>query len=147
MKTGIDQFIEIANNRENDIEIKKYFLRDLVSGKILDAMHEKDISKSKLATMMGCSKAHISRLLDGDRNMTLDTLAHLLHILNYDISIDLSDKTERTIFYNALPGMFIDIHPSATDLPNTDSIYSDCSHGDYFLLSGDNHSRTNSGAA
>lgn len=75
-----------------------------VTEDILVMMEDLNISKQELARRMGKSKALISQLLDGSRNMTLRTLSDVcfalgikakFNILNQDISFNeeiLTDK-------------------------------------------------------
>jgi transcriptional regulator with XRE-family HTH domain len=49
---------------------------------ILKAMEQEGLSRSEFATRLGKSKGHISQILNGERNMTLRTLAEALHALN-----------------------------------------------------------------
>lgn len=44
-------------------------------------MNEKNISQSRLAEMMNTSRAFVSQVLSGSRNMTLRTFARLSHVL------------------------------------------------------------------
>ena len=48
---------------------------------IAEVMHERGITKSELASRVGTSRGHITQLLAGSRNMTLRTLADLMHAM------------------------------------------------------------------
>lgn len=45
-------------------------------------MQREGVSKAELARRIGTSKAHITQLLAGSRNMTLRTLADLMHAMH-----------------------------------------------------------------
>ena len=45
------------------------------------------ISKKELAERLGKSKGFVSQLLNGGRNLTLRTLADILHVLGYKVSL------------------------------------------------------------
>lgn len=51
------------------------------------AMLSEGITKSALAALVGGSRAHVTQLLAGTRNMTLRTLADLMHAMNLKVSL------------------------------------------------------------
>ncbi len=55
------------------------------------AMERKGITKADLAGLLGTSKANITQLLNGSRNMTLRTLADISFALGHKISLRLSE--------------------------------------------------------
>lgn len=63
-------------------------------------MQHEGVSKTELAHRIGSSKAHITQLLAGSRNMTLRTLADLMHAMNQRVfltSISSADARGREI--------------------------------------------------
>ena len=46
-------------------------------------MNKEGTTKSKLAKKMKISKAAVSKFLSGDRNFTIDTLAHISFVLGF----------------------------------------------------------------
>lgn len=52
-----------------------------VTEDILVAMESGDISKQELARRLGKSKAYVSQVLSGNRNMTLGTLSDIAYVL------------------------------------------------------------------
>jgi transcriptional regulator with XRE-family HTH domain len=65
----------------------------LVAEEIYEAMNrDKTVSKTDLASTLGKSKAFVSQLLNGSRNMTLRTLADIAHSLNTVVELHLRDK-------------------------------------------------------
>ncbi|UCC32746.1 MAG: helix-turn-helix transcriptional regulator [Phycisphaerales bacterium] len=48
-------------------------------------MQREGVSKADLARRIGTSKAHITQLLAGSRNMTLRTLGDLMHAMNHRV--------------------------------------------------------------
>lgn len=60
-----------------------------VTEAISKEMERKGISKAGLAESLGCSKAHVSKLLGGSRNMTLRTLAAISFALDADPELKL----------------------------------------------------------
>jgi transcriptional regulator with XRE-family HTH domain len=61
-----------------------------VTEAIAEAMERKGITKTTLAESLGCSKAHVSKLLGGSRNMTLRTLAAIAYALEVEPSFRLA---------------------------------------------------------
>lgn len=62
-------------------------LRFNITEDILLAMQDSGTSKADLAKKLGKSKAHISQLLDGGRNMTLKTLSDIAYALNSEVKV------------------------------------------------------------
>ncbi len=50
-------------------------------------LEEEAISKKELAERLGKSKGFVSQLLNGGRNLTLRTLADILHALGYKLAL------------------------------------------------------------
>ncbi|HDY65088.1 MAG TPA: XRE family transcriptional regulator [Phycisphaerae bacterium] len=55
---------------------------------ICKLMEEEKVSKADLAARMGTSKANITQMLDGRRNMTIRTISDLLFHLNHIFKVD-----------------------------------------------------------
>ena len=55
--------------------------------KIAEAMEEAGISRSELAELLGTSRANITNLLSGGRNMTLRTLADVACVLGQRVEV------------------------------------------------------------
>ena len=75
------------NEPSSEVEAERLILE--VSELILEQMEQADISHTELAGRLGKSKSHVSRLLSGDRNMTLRTLAEICYSLSYRVSLNL----------------------------------------------------------
>jgi len=56
-----------------------------VTETICDLLEEEKISRKELAERMGKSKGFVSQLLGGGRNLTLRTMADILHVLGYKV--------------------------------------------------------------
>jgi antitoxin component HigA of HigAB toxin-antitoxin module len=59
-------------------------------------MNKRGINKYQLAQRMGCSRAHVTMVLNGTRNMTLRTLADLAHALGYEVNVKLRKRRRRS---------------------------------------------------
>ncbi len=71
----------------------------LTEEKILDftervvlEMEKKEISRAKLATSLGKSKAFVTKLLKGDANMTIKTMVAVAQALGCNLHLDLYPK-------------------------------------------------------
>lgn len=60
---------------------------------IFAAMGKRGMSKAALAKKLGSSKAHVTQLLNGSRNMTLRTFARIAFSLDMAPSLGLKDQT------------------------------------------------------
>ncbi len=65
-----------------------------VTESIWDVLKDRGWQKQDLARALGCSKSHVTQLLNGGRNMTLRTLADIAETLNCQVSIDLEERND-----------------------------------------------------
>jgi transcriptional regulator with XRE-family HTH domain len=85
MKTTIlDEYLE-------DEEFRRLFAQeDLileVTETLCELLAKEKISRKELADRLGKSKGFVSQLLNGGRNLTLRTVADILHVLGYRASL------------------------------------------------------------
>lgn len=85
MKTTIlDEYLK-------DEEFRRLFAQeDLileVTETLCELLEKEKISRKELADRLGKSKGFISQLLNGGRNLTLRTVADILHVLGYRASL------------------------------------------------------------
>jgi transcriptional regulator with XRE-family HTH domain len=75
----------------NDPEFRKLLAQEElileVTETICDILENEKISRKELADRLGKSKGFISQLLNGGRNLTLRTVADILHVLRYRASL------------------------------------------------------------
>lgn len=57
---------------------------------LLEAMEESQITRAQLADFIGASRAHVSQLLSGTRNLTLRTFARLACALGKQVDVRLT---------------------------------------------------------
>lgn len=83
-KTLLDKYLE-------DPEFAKLMAQgDLimeVTETLCELLEKEKISRKELADRLGKSKGFVSQLLNGGRNLTLRTVADILHVLGYKISL------------------------------------------------------------
>jgi transcriptional regulator with XRE-family HTH domain len=58
-----------------------------VTETLCELLEKEKISRKELAERLGKSKGFVSQLLNGGRNLTLRTVADILHVLGYKVSI------------------------------------------------------------
>jgi transcriptional regulator with XRE-family HTH domain len=58
-----------------------------VTERLCELLEKEKISRKELADRLGKSKGFISQLLNGGRNLTLRTVADILHVLGYKVSL------------------------------------------------------------
>ena len=75
----------------NDPEFRKLLAQEElileVTEIICDLLENEKISRKELADRLGKSKGFISQLLNGGRNLTLRTVADILHVLGYKVTL------------------------------------------------------------
>ena len=75
----------------NDPEFRKLLAQEElileVTETICDILENEKISRKELADRLGKSKGFVSQLLNGGRNLTLRTVADILHVLGYKVSL------------------------------------------------------------
>lgn len=81
----------IAESPENERQFAEEGLILEVAEAIFQAMETKNMSKSDLAASLGKSKAYVSQLLSGSRNMTLRTLADIAFALGMKAAFKLRE--------------------------------------------------------
>lgn len=101
-------------------------LKSEVSEAIFELMEESDLSKSEFAKLIGTSKSHISQMLGGSRNFTLETLADIFLALGRSPHLALGtshDEPQQTLdeWKNSLNWQQLDF-PPMTDSKSFKSI-------------------------
>ncbi|MBM4273455.1 MAG: helix-turn-helix transcriptional regulator [Deltaproteobacteria bacterium] len=97
-KTLMDEYLE-------DPEFAKLVAQgDLimeVTETLCEILEEEKVSRKELADRLGKTKGFISQLLNGGRNLTLRTVADILHVLGYKVSLtpykEVSKKQESNV--------------------------------------------------
>ncbi len=66
-----------------------------VTETLCELLEKEKISRKELAERLGKTKGFVSQLLNGGRNLTLRTVADILHVLGYKVSL-LPHKIEKS---------------------------------------------------
>lgn len=65
-----------------------------VTETICELLEKEGVSRKELADRLGKSKGFVSQLLNGGRNLTLRTVADILHVLGYKVTLSPYKETE-----------------------------------------------------
>lgn len=60
----------------------------MVAVKMLERMHELNITQKVLAEKMGCSQQYVSKILQGKENLSLETLCKIEDSLNLQLILE-----------------------------------------------------------
>jgi transcriptional regulator with XRE-family HTH domain len=75
----------------NDPEFRKLLAQEElileVTETICELLEDEKVSRKGLADRLGKTKGFVSQLLNGGRNLTLRTVADILHVLGYKVSL------------------------------------------------------------
>jgi transcriptional regulator with XRE-family HTH domain len=85
MKTTIlDEYLK-------DDEFRRLFAQEdlilQVTETLCELLEKEKISRKELADRLGKTKGFVSQLLNGGRNLTLRTVADILHVLGYKVAL------------------------------------------------------------
>ena len=79
-----------------DVEYRRLFNQEALILEVTEAicgyMEEHEITRVELAKRLGKTKGFVSQLLNGDRNLTLRTLADIVDALGCSLNVDLVQK-------------------------------------------------------
>lgn len=70
-----------------------------VTETICELLEKEGVSRKELADRLGKSKGFISQLLNGGRNLTLRTVADILHVLGYKVTLSPYKETTQRQFH------------------------------------------------
>lgn len=85
----------LARGEHRKLHAEEAFILE-VTEKLLEAMEKQQINQNELASRLGKSRAFVSQLLNGSRNMTLRTLADICFALRLAPELALRRK-EQTV--------------------------------------------------
>jgi transcriptional regulator with XRE-family HTH domain len=108
-------FRELLEEAKADHEYVAHRLSLDFSIHLSRAMKEKGLTRSALAEKLGCKPAYVTKVLRGDENFTLNSMAKLAHAVDLDLKLDVRHpkKSHKTVTW--LEGSHL---PS---VPNRDS--------------------------
>lgn len=81
----------IINDDMHDAEFRRLLAQEELILEVTEVLcgllDEEKISKKELADRLGKTKGFVSQLLNGGRNLTLRTVADILHVLGYKVAL------------------------------------------------------------
>ncbi len=85
-------FNSVINEYENDIDFQLEGVLIDINEQIIKLMIEKKMTRKNLADKLGCSKAYITRILQGNQNVTVKTLLQIAKALDVEFSLNYKEK-------------------------------------------------------
>ena len=83
----LDNFLE---ERGNLAEFQARAIKEVITWQLAEAMKERKLSKSRLATMMHTSRTQVDRVLDpNDGNVTIETLQRAAAVVGRRVQLGL----------------------------------------------------------
>jgi len=86
-------------NDMNDPEFRRLLAQEElileVTETLCELLDQEKTSRKELADRLGKSKGFVSQLLNGGRNLTLRTVADILHVLGYGVSLTPYKEAEK----------------------------------------------------
>ncbi|MDQ7010639.1 MAG: helix-turn-helix transcriptional regulator [Mariprofundaceae bacterium] len=67
-------------------------------------MEEQGVNRSELARRMGVSRAYITKLLNGNANITLDTMVRVAMALDARVNLAMAEKNRRVRWFSCVDG-------------------------------------------
>ena len=83
---------QLLEKYKDDLEFRMEGLILDFTEKIVMKMRELDISRAELARRLGVSKAFVTKLLNGNPNLTIKTMMSITDVLGCDLNLDLYPK-------------------------------------------------------
>ena len=84
--SSLDDFLKDEGVFE---ETQALAVKELVAWQLAEAMQQRSISKTQLATLLKTSRSQVDRLLDPTRDVTLSTLQRAAALLGRKVQIEL----------------------------------------------------------
>ena len=91
-KEEFSEWFEGCDEQEREKLVAQEKVLFMAADAIYQAIQEQQIGKSELAELVGKKPAFITRVLKGDHNITLKTLAELAAALNREVVVQLKEK-------------------------------------------------------
>jgi|Deesub1362A_J573_1020465.scaffolds.fasta_scaffold23972_1 transcriptional regulator with XRE-family HTH domain len=92
---------EMLDKYRDDLEFR---LEELIldfTEKIVQNMREQNISRAELARRLGVSRAFVTKLLNGNPNLTIKTMMSIADVLGCDLNLDIYPRgfTPRNFYF------------------------------------------------
>lgn len=83
---------ELLEKYKDDLEFRMEGVILDFTEKIVIKMKELDLSRAELARRLGVSKAFVTKLLNGNPNLTIKTMMSIADVLDCDLNLDIYPK-------------------------------------------------------
>lgn len=133
---GLTKFKEDFNALDNDMDVKKMTFRNVVTGEFYKWMLRNNLKKIDIAEKLGKSKAAVTSLLSGDRNLTLDKLVELSDVIGCKPYFCLIDKNMNIRSpYIVTAFQWEHTEKTTVDIANLEVSYEESSKFSYYSIS------------
>ena len=85
-------FVDTLKSFEGDREFRLESIILNLTEKICERMKQKEITRAKLAELLGVSPPAVTKILNGSSNFTLKTLMALADVLELDLDVDFVER-------------------------------------------------------
>ena len=109
-------FKEKLDEFKDDVE---FYTEEIIldfTEKIVTVMEEMGINRAELARKLGVSKAFITKLLNGNPNLTIKTMVSLAKTLDRDLNIDLGPEGFEVKRFYVAPTKVFDVSEFTEDV-------------------------------
>jgi transcriptional regulator with XRE-family HTH domain len=108
--TQLTEWVNTSPERQREFAEERLIVD--AAEEIWTAMEHEGISKSDVARILGKSKAYVTQVLSGSRNMTLRTFATIAHILGYEVEVSLKRRTSEAEWKPLTDAVVVQLRPS-----------------------------------
>jgi transcriptional regulator with XRE-family HTH domain len=108
MRRNLERYGELFNRAEASTEYWSEAAAHELIRELESRMERQGISRAELARRLGTSKAYVTKVLGGNVNFTLATMARLAEALGAELHVHLADRGEGRLPVESPP------RPSAT---------------------------------
>jgi len=84
--SSLDSFLEEEGVYES---FQTHAIKETIAWQLAQEMEKKNMSKSKMASLMGTSRSQLDRLLDPEQDVTLSTLARAANMIGCKLKVEL----------------------------------------------------------
>lgn len=135
--SNVEQLRRAFDTPSADLDAERLVLE--AAELILAEMERRGLSRTDLASALGKSKAHVSQILSGERNMTLRTLAEVAATLSIRVRLSVEAATHHTsgqIPADVLRVFASEVEPSAASFrPNLTAEFRELHRDDATVVS------------
>jgi transcriptional regulator with XRE-family HTH domain len=101
-------FFSLFDQAEKDSNYDAEGIKIEIAEQIYEIMEKKHINQTKLAEMLDVTRAYVSKILKGNANLTIETLAKISNGLDAHWEIKLNKKTKKAARKNLMEAYYFE---------------------------------------